>query len=330
VTATAVATAQGFTVAPASPRLRTRVWRGRFWWSLLLIFAALLAVMMASTPAKDTAILSLNNSGGDGARATGEVLRSRGLEVRQITRLGAARIAEPQDTTLAVALPSQLIDYQLDSVLTYPGDIVFVGVSPELLTGIDSYLGSADTGEVTLRGARCSDPDAIAAGRISTGGAEIDATRADAATVCFPSTPGVGPFVVLERAGRTITLLADATLPMNGNLIDYGNAALVFRALGKHPTLVWYLGNPLDTSTLTYSDGRGTGSNPGGHAAEPSADFLPPGTGTALYALAIAVLIAAIWRGRRMGPLVAEALPVVVPSSETTRGRARLYRRARA
>jgi hypothetical protein len=330
VTATAVATAQGFTVAPASPKLRTRVWRGRFWWSLAVIFSALLAVMMASTPAKDSALLSLNNSGRDGARATGEILRGRGLEVRQITRLGAARIATPQDTTLAVALPSNMVDYQLESVLAYPGDIVFVGVSPELLTAIDPRLRSADTAEATLRGARCSDPDATAAGRISTGGAEIDATSVDGATVCFPDTPGIGPYVVLKSGGRTITLLADATLPMNGNLIDYGNAALVFRALGKHPTLVWYLGNPLDTSTLTYSDGGRTGSKPGGGSVEPSADFLPPGTGTALYALAIAVLIAAIWRGRRMGPLVTEALPVVVPSSETTRGRARLYRRARA
>jgi hypothetical protein len=330
VTATAVATAQGLTVAPASPKLHTRVWRGRFWWSLLILFAVLLAVILASSPAKDSALLSLNNSGVDGARATGEVLRSRGLDVQQITRLGAARIAEPPDTTLAVALPSQLIDYQLESVLAYPGDIVFVGVSPDVLTAIDPWLRSADTAETTLRGARCSDPDAIAAGRISTGGAEIDATRVDRATVCFPSAPGIGPFAVVERDGRTITLLSDATLPMNANLTDYGNAALVFRALGKHPNLVWYLGNPFDTSTLTYSDGRGTGSKPGGDAAEPNADFLPPGTGTALYALAIAVLIAAIWRGRRMGPLVTEALPVVVPSSETTRGRARLYRRARA
>ena len=330
MTATAVATAQGFTVAPAAPRLRTRVWRGRFWWSLGLIFAALVAAVLASTPTKDAALLSLNNPGDDGARATGEILRGRGLDVRQITRLGAARIATPPDTTLAIALPSQLIDYQVESVLTYPGNIVFIGVSPELLAAIDPGLRSAETPDTTLRGAGCSDPDATAAGRVSSGGSEIDATGLDGAEVCFRGAPGVGPFAVLERDGRTITLLSDATLPMNGNLTDYGNAALVFRSLGKHPNLVWYLGNPLDTSTLTYAHSSGAGSGNGGDGVEPSADFLPPGTGTALYALAIAVLIAAVWRGRRMGPLVTEALPVVVPSSETTRGRARLYRRARA
>jgi hypothetical protein len=43
-----------------------------------------------------------------------------------------------------------------------------------------------------------------------------------------------------------------------------------------------------------------------------------------------ATLAAGIWRGRRLGPLVAEKLPVVVRSNETMEGRARLYERARA
>jgi hypothetical protein len=46
--------------------------------------------------------------------------------------------------------------------------------------------------------------------------------------------------------------------------------------------------------------------------------------------LAFAVLVVAIWRGRRLGPVVAEQLPVIVHASETTEGRARLYRRSRA
>ena len=40
--------------------------------------------------------------------------------------------------------------------------------------------------------------------------------------------------------------------------------------------------------------------------------------------------VVVLWRGRRLGRLVAEPLPVVVRAVETTRGRARLYRRARA
>jgi len=50
----------------------------------------------------------------------------------------------------------------------------------------------------------------------------------------------------------------------------------------------------------------------------------------AVLQLVIAVGVIAIWRGRRMGRLVVEALPVVVRQAETVAGRARLYRRARS
>ncbi len=49
----------------------------------------------------------------------------------------------------------------------------------------------------------------------------------------------------------------------------------------------------------------------------------------ALQLLLVAV-VAALWRGRRLGRLVTEQLPVVVRAGETTRGRGRLYRRARS
>ncbi len=329
MTATAVATAQGFTVAPAAPTLRRRLWGARGWMILATMFAIIVAMVIGSGSETDTALLSAKNPGPDGARATAEVLRSRGVNVRQTTTLAAARISNPRDTTLAVVLPSNLADYQIDSILSYPGEIVFIGVSPALLAVIDPRLGRSEVAEATLRAARCDNADAIAAERISSGGSEITAQGLADATVCFAGEDGGGPYVSLDVDGRTITLLTDATLPMNEHLTEFGNAALVFRTLGRHENLVWALGNPYDSSTLTYAGSAGQGPGPGQDDVSPS-DVLPPGTGDVVYALVLAVLLGAIWRGRRMGPLVTESLPVIVPSSETTRGRARLYRRARA
>ncbi len=329
MTATALATSQGFTVAPASPTLRRRLWGARGWTILAAMFAAVVAMVIGSGSDADTTLLSAKNPGPDGARATAEVLRGRGIDVRQATTLGAARIADPGETTLAVVLPSNLADYQIDSILSYPGEIVFIGVSPNLLAAIDPALDWRDTSESTLRAPGCGNPDAIAAERIASDGTEITASGIPGASVCFAGEGGGGPFVSLDVDGRPITLLANATLPMNEHLTEFGNAALVFRTLGKHPNLVWYLGNPYDSSTLTYVGSAGPGSGTGGQDVSPS-DVLPPGTGDAVYALVLAILLAAIWRGRSMGPLVTENLPVIVPSSETTRGRARLYRRARA
>ena len=49
-----------------------------------------------------------------------------------------------------------------------------------------------------------------------------------------------------------------------------------------------------------------------------------------VWQLCLAVLLLALWKGRRIGPLVAEQLPVVVRASETVEGRGRLYRSRRA
>ena len=49
-----------------------------------------------------------------------------------------------------------------------------------------------------------------------------------------------------------------------------------------------------------------------------------------VWQLCLAVVLLALWKGRRIGPLVAEELPVVVRASETVEGRGRLYRSRRA
>jgi hypothetical protein len=59
-------------------------------------------------------------------------------------------------------------------------------------------------------------------------------------------------------------------------------------------------------------------------------DLIPDAVSWIVWQLCIVVVLAALWRGRRLGPLVAEKLPVVVRASETVEGRGRLYRAHRA
>jgi hypothetical protein len=59
-------------------------------------------------------------------------------------------------------------------------------------------------------------------------------------------------------------------------------------------------------------------------------DLVPTWVGLALAQVAIVVLGLAWWRGRALGPVVSEPLPVVVRAAEATEGRARLYRKISA
>ncbi len=85
--------------------------------------------------------------------------------------------------------------------------------------------------------------------------------------------------------------------------------------LGRHPTLVWYMPGIGDSDLADSNPSLG--------------ELTPPWVSPVIVLLLLAGVAAAIWRGRRFGPLVSERLPVTVRAAETTEGRGRLYAHAR-
>jgi len=86
---------------------------------------------------------------------------------------------------------------------------------------------------------------------------------------------------------------------------------------GAHPRLLWY--------APQHSE---AGAESGGSAR--ITDLIPDQVIWVVLQLCLVVALLALWKGRRIGPLVAERLPVVVRASETVEGRGRLYRSRRA
>ena len=312
-----------YTTAATPERLRTKAGRGKF---LLIAFGlvAALAIFIAVTQhPTDYRNLSIDNTTDTGTRAVAEILRGQGVAVNQWDQLARVVIDDPAHTTLVIAGGEMLTTAQVASVLDYQGDVVFLGVSNELVVAVDPGLEVRYDFLPEAVDAACADADATAAERSFvefTGITEVGDTDAD---LCFGNRSDVYSMAVVHSDDGTRTLLANPTVPENGSLLSFGNAALALRTMGHHENLAWYLADGYDPTLLGTTPGE-----PGD--VEVSPDLLPPGFGTALYALGLTALVAALWKGRRFGPLAIEPLPVVVRASEATRGRARLYRRARA
>ena len=101
----------------------------------------------------------------------------------------------------------------------------------------------------------------------------------------------------------------------NGGLLRAGNAALAMNLAGQHSRLVWFAPQHVE----------------GGSSAKGKIfDLIPENVTWMIIQLWLTVALIAMWKGRRIGPLVAEDLPVVVRASETVEGRGRLYRSRRA
>ncbi|WP_061962788.1 DUF4350 domain-containing protein [Demequina aurantiaca] len=319
---------RGYVSATAGPTITARARRSPLLFVGLALFAIIITILVTQSRPADNQDLSIENSAPNGSRAVAQILRDQGVGVRQVNLLGDAHIEDPEHTTLViVAGSSYLSSAQSDSVAGYPGDIVYLGLTAESLEAADPdlYVDYAEPGTAVV--ANCADPDAVAAEETRTGQDSISTggLAVPQAELCFPDANGGYAYARVETSHGSRTFIANPTIASNDKLDELGNAALALRTMGHHESVTWYVGSYADTTTLTWGE---DGSAPDRITANPN--FLPPGTADALFALGLAALVAAFWRARRFGPLVTEPLPVVVRSSEATRGRARLYRRARA
>ncbi|WP_447924873.1 DUF4350 domain-containing protein [Georgenia muralis] len=305
------------TAAPTVGRRPTWWSRNRFPVLASLAFAVLMLAAVALTVRSSDRPLAPDNPRPAGAQAAAEILRSQGVEVRPASSLAdVGALAGPGSTVLVVDPGLLSVDQRAEIVAT-GADLVIAGDPFTDLEGFGVPLLTSGAGSADPVDAACADPDAVAAGRVgftrgSVGPAD-GVTGADEAVVCFPVGDGDGGYAVWSDGARTVRYLADERLMTNEFLAAEGNAALTLRALGRHDVLVWFLPGAVDTTS--------TGA---------SVPLVPPAATAALTVLAAAALVLALARGRALGPVVTEVMPVVVRSAETTRGRGRLYRRSGA
>lgn len=260
----------------------------------------------------------------DGARAVVQVLRTHGVDVRVRTRFDdvARDLAGGSDATVVVARTDLLLGRRtadLRSAVQDAGaDLALIGPQQALLAdlGLPLVIGGNSPDDASVRDPSCSDVVAARAGSALLGGLAYRAgPEGSAVTACYPVATGAGLVALTGPGGGRTTVLGSGDALTNERLDDAGDAALAVGTLGARARLVWWTPNPADT---------GVGPPPS------LRDLLPPGVLWAAGQLVVALLVAMVWRGRRLGRLVPEPLPVVVRSVETTLGRGRLYRRARA
>lgn len=310
-------------------RLRWRRWRLPLALAAVVLATALVGLVLLGPTS--TGYLDPANVAPDGTRAVVNVLREHGVDVRVRNRFDdvAADLGQDTRATVVVARTDLLLGdrtQDLRRVVDQVGaDLVLVEASPALLADLELPLAvvppdpSAPQSEAEpqFREPQCADIVAARAGSALAGGlAYVPSLGADRAiTSCYRHGGGAGYVALTGPGGGRTTVLGSGAALTNERLADRGNAALAVGTLGLQPRVVWWTPNPADT----------------GATAPPSlVDLLPNWLPWAVGQLVVALLVTFGWRARRMGRLVYEPLPVVVRSVETTLGRARLYRRARA
>lgn len=255
-----------------------------------------------------------------GSRAAAQLLRAEGVDVHIVRTVAEARAAAPGATVL-VTHPLLLPPDQLERATAPAAGVVLIQPSPDSLQAIGSNLLPLLKDDVNERQPGCTLPAAARAGEADVGGIEYARVEqrgtAEPLTLCYrPDEFAQTPSAPLVREGR-VTVLGAGDFLTNKRLDSRGNAALALGLLGERADLVWF--RPSLSDPALDSGG-----------SKPLEVLLPDSVKVALLQLAFGAVVVALWRARRLGPVVAEPLPVVARAAEATEGLARLYRRAGA
>ena len=290
-----------------------RRWRP---WALAVLTIVVLAVIAGIgaylTAPRPGARMAAQSTLPDGARALVTLLRDAGVEVVVADTIGDVEQAATPGTQILVAQSQYLTDTALlDRLAKVPGDLLLVeptapareALMPGVRMSVES-ISFDSSPNCTLR-------EANRAGAVRFGPSDTyQAKDGRTMTSCYD-----GVLIRYRENGRTVTAVGNTDFMTNGNLLQAGNAALAMNLAGDRPRLIWYAPHRIEGETTAPSS---------------VFDLIPENVNWIVWQLCLVVLLVALWKGRRPGPLVAEELPVVVRASETVEGRGRLYRSRRA
>lgn len=303
------------TAEVVTPTIRQagRAWR--FWViaGVLAVLVTLASIVITGATGAAGKPLSPTDASPKGSKALAEVLRQHGVAVTSSDSMAATRAAagSPADTTIFLVDDGHFLNAdQLVELSRLSSNLILMTPDFDQLNAVAPQVALAGTVSGVVH-ADCSLRPVTRAKTVTGTGSGFRVIGSDPEVVtCLGSGDDIFSLVQVVHSGTRVTVLGTTAAFSNQFVITEGNAAFALGLLGSTSNLVWMLPSIDEASGPT------------------AAELTPAWVSDVLVLLIIATIAAGFWRGRRFGPLVVENLPVVVRSSETMRGRARLYEKS--
>ncbi|HEY5360259.1 MAG TPA: DUF4350 domain-containing protein [Streptosporangiaceae bacterium] len=294
------------------------------WRQLRVPVAIIVFVLLAGTaiallqpgPAV-TGYLSPDGTGAGGSHALADILTARGHSVRTVTTVEAAVADAGPGTTLMITSPYLLTAGELHALGRTPASLVIAEPDADALAALAPRVTQGASTPVRPLPPACTLRAATLAGPADLGGLGLRVRPGTPGAARCYRTGGLATLVQLRSGSYLVTVLSSGDPLTNAYLARQGNAALAINLLSAGGQVVWLV--PSFPSSVAPAGG-----------SRSFASLVPLAAYLVAIQLGVALLLTALWRARRLGPLVTERLPVVVRASETVEGHARLYQSRRA
>ena len=282
-----------------------------------------LLIAWLQPPAQPSGYLDPASTGPTGGHALAAILAQRGEQLTTTRTPPDASQGQPQrqaeQTTILITSPWLLTQAQLNHLSQTTANLVLTDPDPVSLAALAPDVKIAATASIATLPPGCTLPAATLAGDAELGGTALDGTALTSSALdvqlCYV-TGGYPSLVSYTTGGRRITVLGTGAPLTNQNLANAGNAALAINLLTQQ-RVIWLA--PAVSPAAAPAGGQVSVTS-----------LLPKPVYMVTVQLVIVVLLLALWRARRLGPVVPERLPAVVRAAETTEGHGRLYQARRA
>ncbi|WP_168583369.1 DUF4350 domain-containing protein [Gephyromycinifex aptenodytis] len=294
-------------------------------WILIASLAALVLVLSALLLSPPAEPLSPQGTDSTGARALVRVLaEQQGVDVVTVaTAEELRRLSIGPETTLFLPR-AEVVSTSYAAALAESagkaGRLVLVAARQPVLDRLGIPARERNAATLTAA-AQCQADDVHPGDEVDAAEIAYEVGAETRATTCLASTglfeeggePSAYVYVALPAAqGRPETVLFGSQRALtNRSIANKAHAGIALRMLSHTDRVVWVTPDPDDES------GPLATSTP-----------IPPWFFPCVAILGAALLTLCLWRGRRLGRLVREPLPVIVHAIETTAARGRLYQAA--
>jgi hypothetical protein len=284
-----------------------------------VIVAGATVIALLQPPGVTNNYLDPASTGPTGTHALADIMAERGQQVIREVAPGAAVRAARGDATLVLTSPQFLSAGQLAAIARLARNLIIVGPDQATLSVLAPAIAITGNSIVGPNAPLCALAAARLAGSAILGGIGMRLRQPlPGAQLCYPLGQQSSLLQYTSRR-KIITLLGSGELLTNQDLARFGDAALALNLLSSSRRVVWLV------PALAIQAGARPTAGP-----RSLTSLIPLGAWLVALQLGIALLLTVAWRGRRLGPIVAEQLPVVVRATETVEGHGRLYQARRA
>jgi hypothetical protein len=311
--------------------------------TFVVAWLVIIGVHLAEQPSLGNAgTLSPTGTGYDGSSDLARRLAEQGVQLVRVTS-GAEAVQQAgryTGSTVFVPTPNYLSPAALAAISTLDGPRRIVIVRPDIRAQVwldapiysdsDRWASSSRAPRCSFEVARRAGPAAATRARYGWAGGGSAVPTID----CYD-----GGLLGVSRGGLE-TVYIGATDPFrNGRIAENGNAALAVGLLSPARQLIWVDVHRPEPVTLPnvnlprpgpinlpYDRGDQDRTSTG----FPTIDAFPQVLWATLVIVAFVAILAAFAWARRLGPPVAEPLPVLIPAAESVTGRGRLYDKVNA